>query len=143
MIHSIADHGGVMGINLAAYFLDPLFYRAWDAVNSPIQASIRAASDPAVIARLKDERRARSSELPLPSVEWVSRHVIRAIRKGGEDAVGLGGDLDGIEVMPAGLSGIEDYPSLADLFRGAGLTERQVEKVCWRNMARVFQEVLA
>jgi microsomal dipeptidase-like Zn-dependent dipeptidase len=44
--------------------------------------------------------------------------------------------------IPAGRAGIEDYPKLADLLRGAGLTERQVEKVCWRNMARVFEGVL-
>jgi microsomal dipeptidase-like Zn-dependent dipeptidase len=40
------------------------------------------------------------------------------------------------------MTGIESYPRLADALRQAGLTPRQVEKVCWRNMARVFSDVL-
>jgi membrane dipeptidase len=61
---------------------------------------------------------------------------------GGEDCIGLGGDLDGISFTPAGVTGVESYPLIADALAAAGLTERQVEKVCWRNMDRVFQEIL-
>ena len=80
--------------------------------------------------------------LPLPGLEWIVRHVQHAMRIGGEGCVGLGGDLDGITYMPAGMEGVQDYPLIADALAAAGLTERQVELVCWRNMARVFGEVL-
>ncbi len=50
--------------------------------------------------------------------------------------------MDGISFTPEGVSGVESYPLIADALARAGLSERQVEKVCWRNMARVFQEVL-
>ena len=63
-----------------------------------------------------------------------------AIHIGGEDCIGLGGDLDGISFMPAGITGAESYPLIPDALRSAGLSEAQVEKVCWRNMARVFGE---
>jgi membrane dipeptidase len=84
----------------------------------------------------------RLEAIPLPAPEWIARHVQHAIRVGGEDCVGLGGDLDGIRDLPAGMSGVESYPLIPDLLARAGLTGRQVEKVCWRNMARVFTEVL-
>ena len=44
--------------------------------------------------------------------------------------------------MPAGIDGVEDYPLIPEALAAAGLTESQIEKVCWRNMARVFGEVL-
>jgi microsomal dipeptidase-like Zn-dependent dipeptidase len=40
------------------------------------------------------------------------------------------------------MTGVESYPLIPDLLFRAGLTERQVEKVCWANMARVYGEVL-
>ena len=79
---------------------------------------------------------------PLPGLEWIARHVRHAIAIGGEACIGLGGDLDGISFMPAGIDGVEDYPLIPEALAAAGLTESQIEKVCWRNMARVFGEVL-
>jgi membrane dipeptidase len=103
---------------------------------------IRAEPDPEVRARLEKEARDRVSRIPLPDISWVLRQVQHAIQVGGEDVIGLGGDLDGISTMPAGLTGVESYPFLADTLCSGGLSERQVEKVCWRNLARVFEEVL-
>ena len=40
--------------------------------------------------------------------------------------------------MPAGIEGIAGYPQIADLLRRGGLTEARVEKVCYRNFARVL-----
>jgi membrane dipeptidase len=80
--------------------------------------------------------------IPLPPLESVARHVRHAFDVGGEACVGLGGDLDGMTFMPAGLTGVESYGLIEQTLREARLTERQVENVCWRNMARVFQEVL-
>jgi membrane dipeptidase len=64
------------------------------------------------------------------------------VRVGGEDCVGLGGDLDGIGSMPAGIEGVADYPKIAELLLRGDLTEAQVEKVCYRNFARVMSSVV-
>ena len=53
---------------------------------------------------------------------------------GGEDAVGLGGDLDGIDVTPAGIESVADYALFPRLLRDAGLSERQIEKICSRQL---------
>jgi len=55
----------------------------------------------------------------------------------------LGGDLDGCDSLPQGVEGVVDYPKIAGALVGAGLTSRQVEKVCYDNFARVFGEILA
>ena len=79
---------------------------------------------------------------PRPAIDWIARHVRHAIDVGGEDSVGLGGDLDGITRTPQGIDTIADYAKLPDLMTGAGLSARQAEKVCYANFARVFAEVL-
>jgi membrane dipeptidase len=137
MIRSVAGHGGVMGINLAPYFLDPSYLAAWDAVTAPVRAA-DAATRQALWEAAEEPLRA----IPLPAIEWIARHARHAMNAGGEDCVGLGGDLDGIGAMPAGISGAESYPLIAESLASAGFTEMQVEKICWRNMARVFEKIL-
>jgi membrane dipeptidase len=129
MIRQVADCGGVMGINLAPHFLDPQVAAMW-------------AASSAEAAQSKEEVAARRRALPRPSLDWVARHVVHAIKVGGEDAVGLGGDLDGIDVTPDGIDSVADYVKLVPLFREAGLSERQIDKVCHANFLRVFEEVL-
>jgi membrane dipeptidase len=136
-IRALAQRGGVMGINLAADFLDPAYLERWDKEMEPVRALPVAERQKVRMAAGK-----LLDALPRPSRHWIARHVQHAMNLGGEDCVGLGGDLDGMSYMPEGLSGVESYGLLEQALRDAGLTERQVEKVCWGNMARVFQEVL-
>ncbi len=136
-IRILADQGGVMGINLAPDFLDPSYLAAWDAIMAPVKGA-----DAATRQKHRMAAGPQLAVIPLPKLDWVGRHVRHALHIGGEDCIGLGGDLDGINITPAGVTGIESYPGIVDVLREAGLTAPQVEKVCWRNMARVFGEVL-
>lgn len=140
-IRALADRGGVMGINLAPDFLSPDYLAAWDAVMGQATGLLKGA-DAATRQRIRDEAGPRLRAIPLPGTEWIARQACHAIQVGGEDCIGLGGDLDGISFMPAGMTGIESYPLIIDALAAAGLSQAQIEKVCWRNMARVFEEVL-
>jgi membrane dipeptidase len=93
-------------------------------------------------AAARAELAARRRAVPRPALEEVARHVVHAIQVGGEDAVGLGGDLDGIEALPQDMESVADYAKLPPLFRRAGLSERQIEKVCHANFTRVVEELL-
>ena len=136
-IRALAERGGVMGINLAPDFLSPGYLAAWDAVLAPVHGA-----DAATRQKLREAAGPRLRAIPLPGLEWVARHVRHAIDVGGEECIGLGGDLDGISFMPAGMSGVESYPLIPEALAAAGLNGAQVEKVCWGNMARVFGEVV-
>jgi len=129
MIRQVADCGGVMGINLAPHFLDPQVAAMWAAASADSAQGRKALA-------------ARRRALARPGLDWVARHVAHAIKVGGENAVGLGGDLDGIDVTPDGIDSVADYVKLVPLFREAGLSERQIDKVCYANFLRVFEEVL-
>ena len=90
----------------------------------------------------KDRLRAELKKIPRPELGWIARHVRHAIHVGGEDVIGLGGDLDGISATPLGIDTVADYALLPELLERAGLAPRQVEKVCYRNFLRIFSEVL-
>ncbi len=146
-IRAIADRGGAVGVNLAPDFLAPDYLAAWDAVMATAHAS--APTDlasgetmSAIRQRMREEAGDRLRAIPLPGLEWVARHVLHLMEIGGEELPGLGGDLDGISFMPAGVTGVESYPAIAAALRDAGLSARQVDKVCYGNMLRVFSEIL-
>jgi len=134
MIRTLADRGGVMGINLSPAFLDPAFAAA---VHPLIEASRQA-----VCPEERQQIREQMLAIPRPSLEWVARHVVHAIGVGGEDCIGFGGDLDGIGQTPAGIDTVADYAKFIPLLRTNGLSESQIEKVCCGNFRRVFSELL-
>lgn len=136
-IRALADRGGVMGINLAPDFLAPDYLAAWNAALAPLQGLDAAARQMA-----RAEAGPALAAIPRPGLDWVAQHVAHAIAVGGEGCIGLGGDLDGISFTPDGIEGVQSYPFIADALAASGLTERQVDLVCWRNMARVFEAVL-
>ena len=135
MIRRLADRGGVMGINLGPHFLDPEFHRR----SMPL---FEAAQGPGVPEEERQRLREEAMLIPRPALEWVGRHVAHAVDAGGEDCVGLGGDLDGTLWLPDGIDTVAGYSSLLPVLRAANLGGRQIEKVCSRNFRRVFDEVL-
>ena len=66
-------------------------------------------------------------------------HYIRNIA--GIDAIGLGSDFDGIG-DELELNGAGDMQKLADALAAAGFTTGEIEKIFWKNVMRVFEEVL-
>jgi membrane dipeptidase len=135
MIRRLADRGGVLGVNLSSDFLDPAFLERERVVWSKHMLGTPSP------AREKLYE-AEVAALSRPAGEWIARHVVRAINVGGEDCIGIGGDLDGTASIPEEIEAVEDYPHIADLLADAGLTNRQIEKVCYRNFLRVFCDIL-
>jgi len=136
MIRTLADQGGVMGINFSPTFLDPAFAAAVE----PLRA---AATRPGVTDEEKRTLFERMLTIPRPPLGRVVEHILHAIDVGGEDCVGFGGDLDGIAQTPAEIDTVADYRCFPAILRDAGLSERQIEKVCFDNFRRAFGEILS
>ena len=101
MIRRLADRGGVMGINLAPAFLDPEYRR----LSAPLA---EARQRPGIPEAERERLKRQEMTIPRPPLDWVAKHVSHAIGVGGEDCVGLGGDLDGIVQTPQGIDGVAD-----------------------------------
>ncbi|KAL8195103.1 UNVERIFIED_CONTAM: dipeptidase 1 (renal) [Gekko kuhli] len=78
---------------------------------------------------------------PKASLAQVADHMDHVKWVAGAEAVGLGGDYDGVGRVPVGLEDVSKYPDLvAELLR-RNWTESEVRGALAGNLLRVFQEV--
>lgn len=74
-------------------------------------------------------------------IEEMTAHLRHMIDKGGEDLPCLGTDFDGFDGMDKmDLPDQSFLGQLWDALKRAGLTERQIEKICFENVWRVWKE---
>lgn len=78
---------------------------------------------------------------PVVDVTTVADHVEHVRRVAGRDAVGLGGDFDGTDAMPEGLSDVSGYPALLAELRGRGWSADDLDALTHRNVLRVLEVV--
>lgn len=69
-------------------------------------------------------------------------HVLHFIKVGGEDVVGLGSDYDGISSRRLQIKDPSYAPLLWETLVKRGLTEEQADKVFYKNVKRVFKEII-
>lgn len=70
------------------------------------------------------------------------RHAKHIRDVAGIDVLGLGTDFDGIGSTLKDIKGGQDMQKLADALSLAGFTADEIEKVCYKNVLRVYQTVL-
>ena len=75
-----------------------------------------------------------------PDLDTVCDHIIHflSIDPDGKH-IALGGDLDGCDVLPAGFSGVEDYPKLAECMLRRNIGEEIVRDIFWNNAMGVMK----
>ncbi len=80
----------------------------------------------------------------IADVSDIARHASYMISRAGEEAVALGTDLDGFETqaMPRGIKGVQDMERLWAAFEKAGITPRQIEKIAYKNVMRILEDIL-
>jgi membrane dipeptidase len=147
-IKQIAAKGGVVMINVGSSFLDQAIYDQFTATLArlkPEYLRIKAAyaKDP---ERLRAELMAlQKKQGPPPRAQWtkVVDHIEHVIQVGGEDAVGIGDDFDGIGDPPIGFDDVSFYPKLSEELLRRGHSEAQVRKVLGENFLAFFARVEA
>ncbi len=56
--------------------------------------------------------------------------------------IALGGDLDGIDHMPQGFSGVQSFPAFATALMGRGVDEQTVYNIFWNNALGVMERAV-
>ena len=56
--------------------------------------------------------------------------------------IALGGDLDGCDEIPAGFTGVESYPVMADRLLQRGLSEGMIYDIFWNNAIGVMENAV-
>lgn len=75
-------------------------------------------------------------------LEDVLRHLEYFLALGGEKAVCLGGDLDGVESLPRGFTGVESYGELYELLLRRNYPEGLVRDVFYNNLLNALEKML-
>lgn len=78
---------------------------------------------------------------PLSKVSSMVRHIMYIKEIAGIDCIGLGSDFDGIE-QNLELKDASYMPMLYHALVEAGLSEEEIEKIFYKNVLRVYREVL-
>ncbi len=144
LLTAIGAKGGVVMVNFYPAFLSNA-WRAWDRERTAYARSVGVAADvygPKSPAPLVAWDAAHPQ--PRVGVKEVADHVEHVARVAGHDAVGLGGDYDGINgTAPQGMTGVDGYPLLfAELVR-RGWNDANLAKLSGGNVLRVMEAVEA
>ena len=74
-------------------------------------------------------------------VSKMVEHIKHIVSVGGIDCVGLGSDFDGIEPNLE-MNDASKLPMLKEALQNEGFTEEEIDKIFYKNVLRVFKEVL-
>lgn len=144
MIQVLASNGGVIQINFGAAFLDSVA-RKNDALRDSLEVILSAqgltSRDPEakpIIDQFGKEHKELYSD-----VARVADHIDHVVGLVGIDHVGIGSDYDGVgDSLPLGLKDVSTYPNLIAELLKRGYSADDIEKICYKNVFRVWNKVI-
>lgn len=78
-----------------------------------------------------------------PTIDTVCDHIFHFLELDPTGKhIALGGDLDGVEKMPAGFDGVQSWPELAGRLMERGLDEQTVRNIFWNNALGVMESAV-
>ncbi len=76
----------------------------------------------------------------VPTVDTVCDHMLHFMELDPSGRhIAIGGDLDGIDAMPAGFEGVQSWPVLANRLKERGLGEAEIRNIFWNNALEVME----
>ena len=69
------------------------------------------------------------------------KHIRYIYNLAGLDVIGLGTDFDGIE-RNLEIDNASMMPILIEALKKDGFTQEEIEKICYKNVLRVYKEIL-
>ncbi len=139
MIKMLGENDGVIQINFGSTFLDQGSRDAYDHLSSYLKAVRDNPNDTASQNYIKDY----TAEYPIhTNVQKAADHIDHVVELVGIDHVGLGSDFDGVgDSLPVGLKDVSQYPNLIFELLKRGYTDEDIEKICYKNVFRVWKKV--
>ena len=142
-IRRLKDNGGVIQINYGSSFVTQASQdkRAANAEKIKVYAEENGLS--AEDEALKVYAKKVNEENPMyADVTEVIDHFDRVVELAGIDHVAIGSDYDGVgDSLPYGLKDVASYPNLIYHLLKRGYSEEDIEKICYKNIWRVWLEV--
>lgn len=143
VLSQMAADGGVVMVTFVPSFVSEAG-RQWGAARSAEDARLKSLNPgaPQAVTSGIDAWTA-ANPAPVVTLSDVADHFDHVKRVAGIDHVGIGGDFDGVDALPVGLEGVDDYPALLAELMGRGWSEADIRKLAGENVLRVMRAVEA
>lgn len=76
------------------------------------------------------------------TIDDVVEHIAYAAQLMGSEYVGIGSDFDGVDTLPQGINGVEDYAKLRRSLSTKGFNSDEVNAISGLNVRRLLMQVL-
>lgn len=145
MILKMKENGGVIQINFGSNFLDSQITKNREEYNSKWAEYRKQHNLKENNTTLEKEENRFKNDFEKPvysSVRKVVDHINHVVRIAGIDHVGFGSDFDGVgDSLPEGLKDVSQFPVLIEKLLESGYSRSDIEKICYKNVWRVWNEV--
>lgn len=142
-IRRLKDNGGVIQINYGSSFVTQEAQDKRAANGEKIAAYAKENGLTTDDDQLKDYAEKVRAENPMyADITEVVDHFDRVVQLAGIDHVAIGSDYDGVgDTLPYGLKDVASYPNLIYHLLKRGYSEEDIEKICYKNIWRVWSAV--
>ncbi|XUU60887.1 dipeptidase [Erythrobacter sp. HA6-11] len=137
-----ANRGVVMVVGLPGFLSEE--QRQWFASRQAEKARLEAlfqGQPDIVTARLTAWDEANDS--PMATISDMADHIDHVKAVAGIDAIGIGGDYDGMPTGPVGMEDVTGYPALFVELAKRGYTQLELEKIASGNIMRALRDAEA
>lgn len=143
VLRLMAADGGVVMVTFVPGFVNETV-RAWNAARAAEDARLKSLN-PGAPHSVTDGLAAWTEAHPIPhaGIADVVAHIQHVRDVAGVDHVGLGGDFDGVDALPDGISGVDAYPRILAALMANGWTEADIRKLAGENVLRTMRAVEA
>jgi membrane dipeptidase len=144
MIKLLGKNNGVIQINFGSTFLDSTVRAANEANRKKLLVLLdekKLKFSDSLAKPIIEEYQKLNPSL-FADVETVANHIDHVVKLAGINHVGIGSDFDGVgDSLPTGLKDVSQYPNLIYVLLKRGYTEEDIEKICYKNVWRVWNAV--
>ena len=145
MLRALKKNNGVIMINFGSTFIDNSVKQAQDSIGKSYIAELerRNISRDSSLAKIMRDNLFNKNSLLWSDVSVVADHIDHVVKIAGINHVGFGSDFDGVgDSLPKGLKDVGDYPNLIQELIKRGYSDKDIEKICSKNLFRVWNEVI-
>lgn len=144
MIQRLGRNNGVIQINFGTSFLDEKARKDIEIKQKEVGKLLeqKGLKPDDKAAKGIIEQFQRDNPILFADVETVANHIDHVRKLVGIDHIGIGSDFDGVgDTLPTGLKDVSQYPNLIYVLLKRGYSDSDIEKICYKNVWRVWNDV--
>jgi membrane dipeptidase len=140
VLEAVGRTGGVVMVAFVPWFVTErgaeISRRSWSEMR---RLREEHPGDPLAVEKAIDVWFGEQGEVDVTPAD-VADHIDRVRAVAGIDAIGIGGDYDGVPTMGSHLTDVSTYPLVFAQLRDRGYTDAELRQIAGRNVLRVMRE---